>query len=654
MHDAVLEAIVDTFVEVSPAERQDRGRTMADLIGRFPSAVDRRALGRVLSLLDTPAGALLITGRPTRFQDQPQPRRIAVMQAWARSRLPIRRRLFTAFKRLTLLSHLSTLDQDGRNAAWPQLGYPGPISAPPPAAAALRTLDIEQDTTLTCDAVVVGSGAGGGVAAAQLAAAGKDVIVLEQGRQVNENEFTQRELEMLDRLYVGAGTAATDDLGVVLLAGQCLGGGTVVNYSTSFRTPDWLRRQWAERYGLDLFLSDEYGAALDAVCDRLSVNIDHNRLSGREQVLERGLEALGWHVEPMPRNVKGCSQDALCGFCGYGCQLGAKQSTVRTYLADAAAGGARIVTDCRVDRVVVENGRATGVEATIRARASSSREPVARDEHRIRLRVRSGVVAVAAGSLETPALLLRSSVSGPAIGRGLRLHPVSAMWGVFEESVRPWEGTMQAVYSDQLADLDGAHFGAKLETAPVHPGLLALGFPWRSPAAFATLARRYPHISVIGALLRDRDGGRVRVDDDGAARVHYRLSEYDRRHLREALLGAARVMLAAGASEVFTSQSAGVSFRAGDPAGLDALAAGMDRAGYDPGQITLASFHQMASCRMGLSPQHSVVGPDQQCHTVRGLFVMDASAFPDASGVNPMITIMAMAHRASRFATAAC
>ena len=642
---AVLVAMADTFIGgMGHAGSPIRvAATMEDTFARLPSPADRRQLRLIVGVLGRRTGTFLLTGRPGPFYRWPRERRVRVMAAWSTSRLTFRRQLFQMFNRLSLLAFLGDTEADGSNPVWPEIGYPGPVSAPSPIPKPIRTTTLDGDTTLTCDAVVVGSGAGGGVVAAELAAAGKDVIVLEEGGYYNEADFNQLELAMMRKLYYQGGFAATADGAIALIAGGCLGGGTVVNYTTSFRSPDWLREEWAQQHGLRAFATDEFTASLDAVYERLGVNVDHSRVSARERVLERGLQRLGWHAGSMPRNVQGCSQDERCGFCGYGCQIGAKQSTLKTYLMDAYQRRARIVVHCAVDRVIIENGRAVGVRATVRQPEMPA----------FTLIVRSGAVVAAAGAIATPALLLRSGVRSPAVGRWLRLHPATAVSGIFDETIRPWEGTLQAVYSDEFVDLDGKHFGPKIESAPLHPALLALVTPWREPDHYGKLMRELPKLSLTGILLRDSGAGRVTVRE-GTARVDYRLSRQDLTHMRKGIEAGARILEAAGAREIFTSQAAYVAYRPGQSGGIEAFMDEVDRHGYGPGQIGYVSFHQMGSCRMGNDSQTSVIGADHQAHAVNGLFVADGSAFPSASGVNPMITIMAMAHRASRFIAAAC
>ncbi len=618
----VLHAVATTLVPDGPPDLSER---VARKIASLPRPADRAELELLLRLLDVAAVNLLLSGSPKPFTRMSTGERERCLRGWAASRLPQRRKAFQALKRLTTVTHYTTSE-----AARP-IGYPGPLGPPPNTPKPIRPIAISADTTLDCDVVVVGSGAGGGVVAGELTAAGKDVIVLEKGGYRNEADFTHQESDALETLYDAGGLLATRDLGLVVLQGSTLGGGTVINYTTSFPTPDAVRREWAREHGLPHFETAEYTCALDAVARRLGVNTDHAKPSGRDQVLIRGLEQLRWHHGLLPRDVRGCPQDDACGYCGMGCRRGAKQSTLITYLQDAAALGARIVVGCDVRRVVIERGVARGVEAEVGSHA---------------LNVQAKAVVVAAGAVHSPALLLRSGVRLPALGQNLALHPATAVLADMDEDVRPWTGTVQAHYSDEFADLD-AGYGFKLETAPIHPSLQALAAPWESAAGHRDRMASLPRTALVGILLRDRFGGRVRVDHAGAAVIDYRVSRYDRAHLRRAIDAAAQVLEAAGAREIWLPLARAVTYRPGTPGARAAWLRRVDAAGWGANELLLVTFHQMASCRMGASPRTSVVDAEHRVWGIRGLYVADASTFPSASGVNPMLTVMAMAHRAA-------
>ena len=641
---AALTAICDTLVPSVPREDDPHGFFAAShegtdlvprverLIGMLADPLDRTRLQLLLSALGTGTGNLLTGGHFQSLQTMDFAAREAVLRGWAESGIQLRRAGFQALKRLVHVGYYAWPTDGRSHPAWRHVGYPGPLPPPETGFTPLPTLPVERDTTLDCDVVVVGSGAGGGVVAGLLAEAGKNVVVLEKGENPTTARFTQVEGDMLNTFYLDAGLMMTQSGSLPILAGSALGGGTVINYTTSFPLPEPTRAEWARRSGLGLFTSAAFAESLRRVSERVGVTTEYSDPAPRDQLLEKGCRALGWHVDVIPRNVRKCKQGLECGYCGYGCRHGAKGSTAATYLADAARAGARLVVRCEVDRVLTQAGRATGVVGRVRKA----------DGTFVNVTVRARAVVVSCGSIYTPALLARSGFSNENIGRGLRLHPATAIAGIFPERVAPWTGSIQTRYSDRFAD-QREGYGVKFETAPLHFALPASAFGWEGAARYKDDIAKLGNLSIVGVLLRDRDPGRVAVSRAGRPRVHYEISPFDIEHLRQGLRGAAQLLAAAGATEIFSVQQPPARCRPGGTGWLERYGAALDTRGYGRCRMSFITFHQMASCTMGADPATSVVGETGESHDVKGLYVADGSTFPAASGVNPMITIMAIA-----------
>ena len=593
---------------------------------KVPSESDRKRLFSALKALDSRAGALMLTGKPTPVSWLKQSEAEAVLQRWKHSRIAAQRALY-----LTVVSKSFGAVYGYEGPEWERIGYQGPMGPAPDAPKNLSPLEVTRDEVVRCDIVIVGSGAGGGCAAGILAAEGYDVVVLEKGGYHSESDFHHREAESSRDMYLYGMNLATVDLGVQIIAGSTLGGGTVVNYTTSFKTPPFVLKEWAQVSGIDAFVSGEIEESLDAAAERLSVNTDSSAAGRRDELLEEGLKKLGWHVDALPRAVKGCTQDERCGFCGFGCRPGAKQSSMRTWLEDAQQHGARIITGADVRRVRISNGHATGVEAVANGH---------------RLVVNAKAVVVSAGSIESPALLLRSGLRG-RVGHYLRLHPGTAAWGVFDDDVRMWEGTLQARYSGEIRHWDGG-YGPIFETVPVHPGSGATVIPWTSASDHKQAMLDYAKTGFCAVLPRDATAGRVKIARDGSVRVHYRLSSDDERRIVEGTIAAGKVMEAAGARSVRTTHYEPIGYTPGPGAAHERWADDVRTKGFKRGQVTFFSYHQMGSCRMGVDPSTSAIGPENETHEVRDLYVVDGSAFPTASGVNPMLSIYGIAHRAAK------
>jgi choline dehydrogenase-like flavoprotein len=549
-----------------------------------------------------------------------------------------------ALKGLTTMLFYANPDPDtGRNPNWEAIGYPGPVSAPPSVPKPLEVQrPVAAELTLEADVCVVGSGCGGGVIAGRLAEQGRKVAVLESGGYYNEADFNQLELWAYQHLYLGGGPFETAEGQVAIMAGANLGGGSTVNWMNCLRTRPSVREEWARDFGLEGLDGPDFDRHLDAVWERLNVNDRCSDLNGPHLRLKEGCEKLGYEFKPITRNADPSAYDPEnAGLLGFGDQSGSKLGTLKTYLADAQEHGAQFVVDCRADRILVEDGCASGVEGTY-ADASG---------RQARVVVRAPQVVVACGAMESPALLLRSRIGGPAVGDYLRLHPSTAMFGVYDDEQRSWWGPPQAGLSDRFASIEDG-YGFLLECPGTGTGITASALPWHSGRQHKAQMSKFGRWAAFILLIRDRGHGRVTIDRDGHAVHHYRMSEQrDERMFRRALVELVRLHAAAGAGEIVTlGRKTPTWERGGD---LDAFIEAVQGTSLDPHEHAIFSAHQMGSCRMGKDQATSVAGPWGELHDTKGVWVGDASAFPTASGTNPMITIMALAHRTAEAIAAA-
>jgi len=645
-----LTALADTLVAGTPAGPAGPGfpsasargvdRDVAELVASLPRA-QRADFGRLLGAIESPLLNLLLGGSLQRFTSRDRAGREEYLRGMARSRLALKRRGFQAAKRLVAWSYFSSAAGE-TNPLWPEIRY-----APRDRIAGLGTdvvppnvLRPESAQEVSADVCVIGSGAGGSVVADALSAAGYRVVILEAGEYVPAPEYPSTEREGFDRFYVGRGLLSTRDTAIALLAGAGAGGGTSINWMTCLAPRPEARAEWAAAAGVGGPNDATFDAALAAVRERLSVSTAESAVFPPNEVLRRGSVALGYRApddwEILERNAVGC--DGRCGFCGFGCTYGARRSTVPTYLASAFAHGARLYAQTRAELIEIEGGRARGV----RARCQGPGRSVA-------VNVRAPTVVVAAGALQTPPLLWSSGVRHEGVGIGLRLDPTTALAAEFPTAIRTWEGPPQtvAVRKFQTAE-PGAH-GPWIESSPAHPGLSALAVPWSSSADFLRLLRRLEHVATPIVLVRDTGEGRVRPDEDGRPVVDYRLRPADRAHLVRGLEETARIMVAAGATRLLSLHTPAVEVGGEDrPLGandLDRFVAGVGSAGIREHSIALFSAHAMGSARAGRDPRRSAALPSGRVHGIEGLWIADGSLLPSAPGANPMLSILAWAHR---------
>jgi choline dehydrogenase-like flavoprotein len=520
--------------------------------------------------------------------------------------------------------------QTGRNPNWDVFGYPGPPAPPPPVPKPIEPLVPADGQTLEADVVVVGSGPGGSVVAATLANAGKKVVVLEAGGYFNESDFLGLELPAYQDMYWRGGPTPTADGNVSLQAGTALGGGTVINWTNCLRTYPWVREQWAREFGLEGVDGPEFERHLDTVLERIGATDALSDLNGPQQMMKRGCEALGWDFRKTFRNASPERYSfESAGHIGFGDRSGSKNSADKNWLLDAVSNDADVLVRTHADRILVEGGRAAGVEATCDGGA--------------KVTVRAPQVVVACGTLESPALLLRSGIGGPAVGNHLRLHPCIAVFGIYGEDTNAFHGAPHAALSHEFENVEDG-YGFLIEGAQYTTGITGSAVPWTGGAQHKEMMTTVRRGASFIALTRDRGHGRVVVDGNGEAVPFYEVSdELDQRHLRLGVEKIARLHHAAGALQISYLAAGLPMWRFGDD--LDAFIERAQRKRLGAGGARLFSAHQMGTCRMGTDPQTSVANPWGELHDTPGVFVGDGSAFPTPSGTNPMISIMALAHR---------
>lgn len=475
------------------------------------------------------------------------------------------------------------------------------------------------------DVCVVGSGAGGAVVAKELAEGGLSVIVLEEGGYFRRPDFQGSPWKRMQKLYRNRGlTGAFGRSFVPIPLGRCVGGTTVVNSGTCFRTPERVLRQW-EAWGIEGADPAGMEPIFQRVEEELSVQPVPWEIIGRNALtFQRGVEALGLHGRPIRRAIRGCRG---CGVCAFGCPSDAKQAMHISYLPKAAARGARVFASCRADRILVEDGRAVGVEADILDPAT--------EQVQGRLQVRSRVVVLAAGAIHTPALLMRNGLAVGPVGRNLSIHPATGVGALFDEEVFGWRGTLQSYYVDDLHE----SLGVLLEVTSPLPGVGAVSLPGVGLELKQALGD-YKQLASVGLFVSDSATGRV-VGQRWWSEplVLYSLSRKDAARLQRGMALAAEIFLEAGARRVYTGLG-----RLPTLAGRRELER-LREMTIRPEELTVVGFHPMGTCRMGRDPATSVVGPYGQSHTVRSLFLADASVLPSCVGVNPQISIMALATR---------
>jgi choline dehydrogenase-like flavoprotein len=489
----------------------------------------------------------------------------------------------------------------------------------------------------TCDVVIVGTGAGAGITAELLGAAGLDVLMVEEGPLKSSTDFNQRESEAYPSLYQESAGRKTADKAITILQGRCVGGSTTVNWTSSFRTPPATLRYWQQHFGLADMGEDAMRPWFEQAERRLHIASWTAAPNQNNELLRRGGEKLGIPVHGIRRNVNGCWN---LGSCGMGCPTNAKQSMLLTTVPAALERGARLWVQTRAQQLVLANGRVQGLLCQpLDAQGQPAGAVV---------RVAAKHYVVAGGAINSPALLLRSSAPDPhqRLGRRTFLHPVVLSAAFFDQRVEGWQGAPQSLYTDhflEAAPIDGP-IGYKLEAPPLHPVIFsstvsAFGQPQ------ADLLKRFPNTHVLLALLRDgfhaeSAGGRVTLRDDGSPLLDYPLNDFVMDGARRALLSMAELQFAAGAREVLPIHEMAQPYRSWSEARNAIQTLPMK-----PLLTRVVSAHVMGGCAMAAAERQGVVRPDGVHWQVDNLSVHDGSLFPTSIGANPQLSIYGLTNR---------
>lgn len=504
----------------------------------------------------------------------------------------------------------------------------------------LDAATLTTDQHFETDVVIVGTGAGGGMAAEILTQAGLSVIMLEHGALQSSSDFRQQERWAYPQMYQDGAARKTKDQAIGILQGRTVGGSTTVNWTTSIRTPAATLDYWRSEFGLNFTGDQSLDPYFAKAAGRLHISPWQVAPNANNEALRRGCQQLGWQYTVIERNVHGC---ANLGYCGMGCPLNAKQSMLVTTIPAALAAGAVLISKVSVRRLRWQGDTVSMLEAVP---VDGHYQPVF---HGPAITIRARHYVVAGGAINSPALLLRSGVPDPAkrLGKHTYLHPSVISGALFNEPIAGHMGAPQSIYSDQFVWPAQPEVGFKLEVPPIHPVLMASTLTGMAQL-HADLMKEFNQMQVMIALLRDgfdpqAQGGQVQLDGDGEPVLDYPLTPYLWQGVRRAYLAMAELQFAAGARSVMPVHQEARLYQSWAEA-----KAAITSLTLAPYRAALASAHVMGGCNMAATADRGVVGPDGRHFQLQNLSVLDGSVLPSSLGANPQLTIYALVWRNSQ------
>jgi choline dehydrogenase-like flavoprotein len=608
---AVAEAILPGSDRIPFADEGTLARAEAVVAAFDPRAL--RAWRAAIVALDH--AAIARKGRPLHALSSAD--QDLVLRAWETD--PLLRVPYSAVAAVLKLVHFD------RPFVYARMGGrrpPAPVVEPARwASRVYRAAEWDGDEPIECDVVVIGTGAGGAVVGAELAARGHAVVFVEEGEHFRRDAFDGSSVRAHQRFYRAA--FSVGNVAMPVFAGRLVGGSTAINGGTCFRTPSWVLDRWCEELQTDELSPAAMLPHFQRIEARLGVEpAPLERVGPIATLMARGCDALGWSHGPVQRNAPDCSGE---GFCDVGCRSAARQSTDVSYVPQALERGGVLLTGLRARRILIEDGRAAGIEGETAGGRT--------------LRVRARRVVLAGGAIPTPLLLQRQGICNLSdqVGRNLALQPSAGFAALFDEELRGHRYIPQGYQCDEfLRD------GQLMMTAQVDVNYSALLFQLGGQRLMNILDR-HEHVASFALLVADSAAsGRVRGTVTGLPAIQYDVSVADTRRMHTLMIRASRMCLAAGATKLLPGIHSQPMLD-----GSSAFRTFCD-ADLSPRDVAWLSYHPLGTCKMGRDPRTSVVDVDHQAHDLPGLFVVDGSTVPGALGVNPQLTIMAMATRAAQ------
>lgn len=492
--------------------------------------------------------------------------------------------------------------------------------------------DITKNQTVTCDVCVIGSGAGGAVVAKELAESGLNVVMIEEGGYYATKDYSVTDtIGSVSKLYREAGASVImGNPKIMYSEGRCVGGSTVINGGMCWRTPEKIMKRWQWEFGVQDFNPTKMEHYFNRVEKHIHAKAIIPEARNQEsELLKIGAQRLGYKFV---ENIR--SQDLCVGnnTCITGCPTGAKQSTALSYVPQFIQKGGTIFTHCRVDKILTKGKRAVGVVGHFIHPLSL--KPT------FKLKVKASVVVSSCGAIQTPALLMKSKIkdAGKWLGKNLIVHPNAKVMGVFNDKVNAWHGVNQNYQITEYFDE-----GILMAVNSVAPGIMALVMPLEGYDMLARMKNEYHHITMGGVLIEDDGFGQVKLGPMGSVIPSYQLNNHDFSKIMRGVALLAEVFFAAGARKCYLPFAGLHQINS-----VDEIPKIFDL-NFKRSDLELLTVHVMGTARMSANPKRGVVNVHGECHSVKGLFVADASVFPTSIGVNPQVTIMALANRTADY-----